>query len=176
MNEVKEDMIKSIKFDPEVYEIEEEFLNHLINLPIFVSKDPIFLRILGYFITREYLTQKDLKLLTGLSTGKISQEVNDLLENGFIEIENVSETGKITYRCKLGGKVILKYAKNITDEVFKWEKELLEIKSDVEKNKQNLEKLKGFELIYRIVNVVLPALSGYKKVREIFIDALKKYQ
>jgi hypothetical protein len=69
--------------------------------------------------------------------------------------------------------VILKYAKNITDEVFKWEKELLEIKSELEKNKQTLKKLKGFEQIHRIVNVVLPALSDYKKIREIFIDALK---
>ena len=176
MNEDKKDKIGTIKFDPEVYILEEELLNHLINSPIFVSKDPIFIKILSYFITREYLTQKDLKRLTGVSTGKISQEVNNLLENGFIEKENVSETGKITYRCKSRGRVILKYAKNITDEIFKWEKELAEIKSEIEKNKQTLGKLKGFEQIHRIVNVVLPALSDYKKVRELFKDALKKYQ
>jgi DNA-binding PadR family transcriptional regulator len=175
MNEDKKDKLGPIKFDPEVYILEEELHNHLLNSPIFASKDPIFIKILGYFITREYLTQKDLKRLTGLSTGKISQEVNDLLENGFIEIENISETGKITYSCKSRGKVILKYAKNIIDGVFKWEKELLEIKDEIEKNKQNLRKLKGFEQIYRIVNVVLPALSDYKKIREIFIDALNKY-
>jgi DNA-binding transcriptional regulator GbsR (MarR family) len=176
MNDDKKDKIKTITFDPEVYLLEEEFLNHLINSPIFVSKDPIFIKILGYFITREYLTQKDLKRLTGLSTGKISQEVNDLVEHRFIEIANISETGKITYSCKSRGMVILKYAKDITDEVFKWEKQLLEIKSEIEENKEKLKNLKGFEKIYKIINVVLPAVSDYKKIRKLFDNALKNYQ
>ena len=176
MNGDKDKKLIIEKFDPEVYLIEEELLNHLINSPIFVSKDPLFIKILGYFITRQYLTQKDLKRLTGLSTGKISQEVNDLLEHGFIEIENVSEKGKITYSCKSRGMVILKYSMDIINEALKWEEELLEIKSELEDNKQSLQKLKGFDQIYKITNVILPSFSNYKELKEIIGNALKKFQ
>ncbi|MFW9785811.1 MAG: hypothetical protein ACFFFB_26235, partial [Candidatus Heimdallarchaeota archaeon] len=57
--------LKKIKFDPEVYIIEDDMLNQLLTSPMFSSRDPMFIRILGYFITRKFLTQKTLQRITG---------------------------------------------------------------------------------------------------------------
>ena len=70
--------VKEILFDPEVYNVEDDIINQLLASPMFSTRDPMFIRILGYFMTRKYLTQKTLKRITGLSSGKISEEVNQL--------------------------------------------------------------------------------------------------
>ncbi|MFW9970951.1 MAG: MarR family transcriptional regulator, partial [Candidatus Odinarchaeota archaeon] len=105
--------IKKIVFDEEVYLIEDDLLNQLAGSPMFSSRDPMFIRILGYFITRKYLTQKKLQRITGLSAGKISEEVNLMAENGLVEIAYISPKGKITYGAESAGEMLLKFSKSI---------------------------------------------------------------
>ena len=83
--------VKEIIFDPEVYILEDDIHNQLSTSRMFSTRDPLFIKLLGLFMTRKYLTQKTLKRITGLSAGKISQEVHHLLEDGLIEKAEVTD-------------------------------------------------------------------------------------
>ncbi|MFX0023540.1 MAG: MarR family transcriptional regulator [Candidatus Hermodarchaeota archaeon] len=160
--------VLKIPFDEEIYLIEEDMHNQLIAM--FSSRDQMFIRILGFFITRKYLTQKTLQRITGLSAGKISEEVNLLLENGLIEKVDVSEKGKITYGADSAGIMLLKFSRSIIYRMAKWDEKLLNLKIELNQNRNNLEKLNGFSRIYNIIEFLLEAISKYKK----FIKLLDK--
>ena len=87
--------MSEMEFDPEVYVIEDDIINHFLSAPFFAPRDPLFIKILMLFITRQHLTQKTIQDITGMSTGKISKEVNNLLKLGFIKIVDKSKKGKL---------------------------------------------------------------------------------
>ncbi len=159
-----------IPFDKEVYLIEDDMLNQLSASAMFSSRDPMFMRILGYFITRKYLTQKTLQKITGLSAGKISEEVNLLLENGLIEKAHVSEKGKITYGAESAGIMLLKFSRSIIYRMAKWDDQLQKMRVELEDDRKVLENLNGYSRIQKIVEFLLVANSKYKK----FIEMLDK--
>ena len=166
----REGEVKKISFDPEIYQIEDDILNQIIASPMFSSRDQMFVRILGYFITRKYITQKKLQKVTGLSAGKISEEVNSLLEDGLIIKSDVSPKGKITYGAESAGILLLKFSRAVITRMAKWDKELEKMKTELEKNRKNLEVLNGYTRIYRICEFLLETISRYK----IFIDMVDK--
>ncbi|MFX1417774.1 MAG: hypothetical protein ACFE9N_02510 [Promethearchaeota archaeon] len=166
----EEKELRKISFDPEVYIVEDDILYQLTTSPMFSGRDPMFIRILGYFITRKYLTQKNLQKITGLSAGKISEEVNLLLENRLIEKSDISAKGKITYGAESAGIMLLKFSRSVINRMTKWHDELLKMRLELEKNKSNLEKLDGYKRIYKINEFLLNSISQYK----IFIDMMDK--
>jgi len=153
-----------IIFHPEVYLVEDDIINQLISLPMFSMRDPMFIRIFGYFMTRKYLTQNTLKAITGLSSGKISEEVNQLLENELIYIASTSEKGKITYGAD--SFILLRFTRNIIIRMRKKVKDLENMKLLLKKNKSDLEFLEGFSQIYKIYDYTLSAISKYSKYFE----------
>lgn len=158
-----EERVSEISFAPEVYAIEDDILNQLLTTPMFLTKDTLFVKILGLFITRKYLTQKTLKRITGLSSGKISQEVNQLLEDNLIEKAKISDKGKITYGAISADLLLLKFSRSIISRTVKWEKELQKMKQEMEDNKFHLEKLRGYERISQIYTYFIDIISKYKK-------------
>lgn len=162
--------VRRIPFDEDVYLIESDMLNQLAASPMFSSRDPMFIRILGYFITRTYLTQKTLQRITGLSAGKISEEVNMLLENGLIEKSDISPKGKITYGAESAGITLLKFTRAVISRMAKWDVELHKMRSELEENRNDLKTLNGYERIYKIFEYLLDSISKYK----IFIDMIDK--
>ena len=54
-------------FDSEVYIIEDEIISTIMNNPLFQARDQFFLKTFGLFITRQYLTQKQIKQATGFT-------------------------------------------------------------------------------------------------------------
>lgn len=161
---------RKIRFDPDVYLIEDDMLNQFAASPMFSSRDPMFIRILVYFITRKYLTQRTIQKITGLSAGKISEEVNLLLENGLIEKADVSPKGKITYGAESAGIILLKFSRSVIDNMAKWDDELQKLRVELEDNRNDLEKLNGYSRIYKINEYLLDSISKYKK----FIDMVDK--
>jgi hypothetical protein len=162
--------VKKISFDPEIYIIEDDILFQLTTSPMFTSRDPMFIRILGYFITRKYLTQKKLQEITGLSAGKISEEVNLLLMNGLIEKTDISLKGKITYGAESAGIILLKFSRSIINSMTKWYNKLIKMRLELEENRNELNKLNGYTRIYKIIEFLLNSISNYR----IFIDILDK--
>lgn len=163
--------MSELKFDPEVYVIEDDIINHFLSAPIFAPRDPLFVRILILFITRKYLTQKTIQDITGMSAGKISEEVNNLLDMRLIEIANKSKKGKITYSANSAGILFLNLTKSIVNRLVKWEKELSDMKKELEHRKKELEHLNGFKRIYQNTTHYLDLIMDYKKVT----DIIEKY-
>lgn len=153
--------VKEIIFDPEVCNVEDDIINQLLASPMFSSRDPMFIRILGLLMTRKYLTQKTLKRITGLSSGKISEQVNQLLEDKLIYKASISDKGKITYGADF--LILLRFSKYIINHMIKWIKELETMKLELENNKSELETLDGYTQIYRIYDYTLNTISRYRE-------------
>ena len=166
----REKEVKNISFDPEIYLIEDDMLNQLINSPMFSSRDPMFVRILGYFITRKYLTQTRLQRVTGLSAGKISEDVNLLLEDELIEKSEISTKGKITYGAESAGKLLLKFSRVVINRMARWDEDLVKMRIELENKRNNLGELNGYTRIYKICEFLLQTISKYK----IFIEKINK--
>ncbi|MFX1568254.1 MAG: MarR family transcriptional regulator [Promethearchaeota archaeon] len=164
----REREVKRIAFQPEIYLIEDDMLNQLINSPMFFSRDPMFVRILGYFITRKYLTQTRLQRITGLSAGKISEDVNLLLEDGLIEKSEISPKGKITYGAESAGKLLLKFSRAVIHRMVRWDEKLLKLRIELENKRNNLGELNGYRRIFKICEFLLETISKYK----IFIEKI----
>ncbi|MBY8990584.1 MAG: hypothetical protein KGD58_07510 [Candidatus Lokiarchaeota archaeon] len=165
--------MSEIEFDPEVFLIEEEIFNLLASTPMFVGRDPMFIKILGLFMTRKYLTQKTLQRITGLSAGKISEEVNEMLQMGLIEKADISKKGKIIYSANSAGLMLLKFSKSIVNRMVKWEKEIKEMKLELETNKELLENENGYTRILELYSYFLDAVKKYRKSFEAIDDEIK---
>ena len=111
-------MSDNTSLDPDLQKIEDEVIEFLMTSPLFMGEKPIFLTIKSYFITRESLTQKELKKLTGYSSGAISQELNRLVEKGMIEVSKISSSGEKTYQMKSIVISFLNYYLNYFKEII----------------------------------------------------------
>ena len=165
--------MSEIKFDPEVYIIEDEMINQLAASLMFFGRDPVFIRLLGLFMTRKDLTQKTLQRITGLSAGKISEEVNQLLEMDLIKKADVSKKGKIIYSANSAGLVLLKFSKSIINIMVNWEQGLEEMKLELDSNKTLLENEKGYNRITELNNFFLDAIKKYKKSFDVMDEKVR---
>ena len=164
---IETDLNDDIDFDPEIVLIEKEIMNFLIKSKLLVKLKPIFIKILSLFITRKSLTQRDLKKLTDLSAGTISQEINKMLENEIIEVSKTSESGLITYSMTSVAISFMNFNKIIINNILKWQDELNRVKSELEKNKKEFQNIRGYKGIYDFVNIILPIIPAYKESLEI---------
>jgi len=160
---IETDLNDDIDFDPEIVQIEKEIMNFLIKSRLLVKLKPIFIKILSLFITRKSLTQKDLKKLTDLSAGTISQEINKMLENEIIEVTKTSESGLITYSMTSVAISFMNFNKIIINNILKWHDELNRVKSELEKNEKEFQNIRGYKGIYDFVNIILPIIPAYKE-------------
>ena len=124
-------------------------------------------------MTRKYLTQKTLQRITGLSAGKISEEVNEMLQTRLIEKADISKKGKIIYSAKSAGLMLLKFSKSIINRMVKWENEINEIKLELETNKMLLENENGYTRILELYSYFLDAVKKYRKSFEAIDDEVK---
>ncbi|MFX1322303.1 MAG: hypothetical protein ACFFAQ_11745 [Promethearchaeota archaeon] len=173
---IETDLNDAIDFDPEIVQIEKEIMNFLIKSRLLVKLKPIFIKILSLFITRKSLTQKDLKKLTDLSAGTISQEINKMLENGIIEVTKTSESGQITYSMNSVAISFMNFNKIVINDILKWQDELNRIKAELEKNEKEFQNIRGFKGIYDYVNIMQPIIPVYKESLEIINRLIKVHK
>ncbi|MFX1275844.1 MAG: hypothetical protein ACFFBP_05335 [Promethearchaeota archaeon] len=157
-----------VRFDPEIKKIENEIITYFLNSILGEGRSEITSTILFYFITRKELTQKNLQRLTGISAGKISQEVNDFVRMNLIKILNKSSTGEITYSMESIESEIFNRGINIIKSNLKWENKLLEIKREMEENQEKLHKLNGYEKIRINIEEHLVRFTGYKNLLKVW--------
>lgn len=158
--------MSEINFDSEVYQIEDDIINHFVSSQMFSDRDPFFVKIFALFITRKYITQKTLKKVTGLSAGKVSEEVNHLLNMGLIEKGEITKKGKITYVASSVGLMYLRFSRHSLTNLIDWEKEFLEMKTELNTKKSALERLEGYKRIKELNAFFLEIISNYKKTLE----------
>ena len=165
--------MSEIQFDPEVYLIEDDIINYFLSSPMFTARDPLFIKILLLFMTRKYLTQATLQNITHMSAGKICEEVNRLLELGFIEISDKSKKGKITYVAKDAGLVLLQFTRNTINQLVKWQDELAETMNELESNASKLSDLNGFKRLYENYRFYLELISNYERALDLLDSTIK---
>ena len=59
---------------------------------------------------------------------------------------------------------------------LKWEPKFLEIKRELEDNREELQKLNGYDEVKDFVEVNLMRFSGYKGIIKLWEDLKKKYE
>ena len=146
-------------FTPEIKEIENEIVQFLSTSPIFIGQNPLLKKIKAYFATRKNLTQSQLQELTGYSSGAISQALKDLVNTGYIQKSRTSSTGEITYSME---SIILAYLTAHVDAIkisMKLGADIEKIKKDLESNKEDLEKLNGYDVLYKWVEMFLGIIA-----------------
>ncbi len=150
-------------FNPKVKKIEDDIINFIMNSRLFSGKDTISLLVLGYFLTRRVLTQKDLKDLTGLSTGKISRELNRLIYLGYIE-KQPTKGSQTHYHIKSAKLSLFPYISEFLNVVKKWELSFKQIKKQIEENNTEFEQYENFKTISEIVNFYLQSVPHIKSI------------
>ncbi|MFX1451212.1 MAG: hypothetical protein ACFFCM_10245 [Promethearchaeota archaeon] len=162
------------RFDPEIKKIEDEIIKKLLTYTIFSIRGEITSKILFYFITRKDLSQSKLQKLTGFSAGKISQELNNFLEFDLIKISKNSKP----WVYSMDSVVVETFSRAISllKANLKWEEQFLEIKRDLEENREELEKLNGYNKIKDFLDANLIRFAGFKNIIKLWEDLKKKYE
>ena len=142
------------EFDNDIKAIEEDIFKFLMSYSLFIGQKTTFTTIKIYFITRKSLTQEKLQELTGFSRGTISQELKKLISMELIEKTSVSNTGEITYLMKNPIIAFVHSFSDLTNDISKFANKIDAIKDDIEKEKDLIEDLHGFDKIYQLVNVL----------------------
>ncbi|MFX1337874.1 MAG: hypothetical protein ACFFDK_04640 [Promethearchaeota archaeon] len=151
-------------FNDEIKIIEDDIIDFFTYTPMFFGKTELFSKTFAYFITRKTLTQKKIRKLTGLSAGKVSQEINNLLNYGIIEITEKSETGQLTYQMKSVISAFLKISSNILSEYMKWKDKIEKIKFELEEQREVLKTLNGYKEVLKFSKYFTDVLPIYEKI------------
>jgi len=157
-------------YDRNVRKIEKEIVDYLIQSPLYSTRNEITSRILLYIIFRKETTQNILKNLTGYSSGKISEELNNLVYSGMIIRKKIPGIRKKVYTFESVEQISTTRVKNIITALLKWEGELDKMKNEMETNRSKLEKMNGYSNILNVIDFYLPTIKLYEK----FAESLKE--
>lgn len=163
-------------FDVEIREIENDIFKYLMSYSLFIGQKPTFTAIKIYFITRESLTQEKLQKLTGFSRGTISQELKKLISMDLIEKTSVSTSGEITYTMKNPIMAFIHSFKNLRKDISKFAESINTVKEDIDKEKELIENLHGFERVYQLVNALANAIPFSLELIKMIERELINYQ
>ena len=169
-------MITVEEFDDEIIAIEKDIFKFLMSYSFFIGQKTTFTTIKIYFITRKSLTQEKLQELTGFSRGTISQELKKLISMGLIEKTSVSNTGEITYLMKNPIIAFIHSFSTLTNDISKFANKIDAIKNDIEKEKDLIEDLHGFDKIYQLVNVLANSIPFSLELMKMIKKELAIYQ
>ena len=164
------------EFDDDIIAIEKDIFKFLMSYSLFIGQKTTFTTIKIYFITRKSLTQEKLQELTGFSRGTISQELKKLISMALIEKTNVSNTGEITYLMKNPIIAFVHSFSNLMNDISKFAYKIDALKDDIEKEKDLIEDLHGFDKIYQLVNVLANSIPFSLELVKTIQKELALYQ
>jgi len=149
-----------------VRKIEEEVVDFLLNSPIYSTRNEITSKILIYIILRKEITQNLLKNLTGYSSGKISQELNNLVGSGMIIRKKIPGVRKKLYTFKSVEQISTARIKNIIKTMVKWQDDFDEMREEMITKRSKLESMNGYDNILKVIDFYIPAIKVYEKFAE----------
>ncbi len=156
--------------------VEQVLVNLVLNSELFIIEEIKYHPIIAYLITRKSLTQSELKNLTGLSVGLISEGLNYLNEQGYVEIQKVQGIRKKRYVLKSVGYFnffkFYKRFKNIANN----KKKLEQILDELERRKNELKDLNGYNIIKKKVEQFLEQFKVVDFGIKIFQKALEDFR
>jgi DNA-binding transcriptional regulator GbsR (MarR family) len=149
-----------------VRKLEKDIVDHLIQSPLYSTRNEITSRILLYIILRKEITQSLLKVLTGYSSGKISQELNNLVDSGMIIKKKIPGIRKKVYTFESVEQISTTRVKNIIATMIKWQDEIEKMKNEMETKRTKLENMNGYDNIMSVIDFSIPTIKIYKKLAE----------
>jgi len=157
-----------------IYDLEEKLILLIEKSPLFSFLKSDYIRIMGYFITREKLTQQNLKTLTGYSVGHISQGLNKLLELEIIESYKEKGARQSTYIMKSIGYSLLKRFLGAIRKGNEFKPMLIEINDQMENRKEEWRDLNGYSQIKTFVEERIEMMRYFDFLEEIMENELNK--
>ncbi len=158
--------MSEVDFSQDLKDFEAEIIQFIIKSQLLIVEKSSTAEILSYFITRKRLTQSEIKELTGLSRGTISQELNNLIERNVIQETNPNNSKIIVYSMEsvtLG--FINSYLHSIKD-YLKYKKRFIRIQKDLESKKEQFQQFDEFNGIYQLTSLYLRAFPVIESVIE----------
>lgn len=159
-------------FDSEIKAFENELIDFFKYQSVYSTLKEFMLIVFVYFITRKVLTQSKIKELTGLSVGKISQVVNNLIKKGHITKLNKAkyknlipkklERQKFYAMITISNSFFLSGI-NSLKVMLKWESNFVSIKMELNELRNELEKLFGYQKVEKVVNDLVDLMPIYKR-------------
>jgi DNA-binding transcriptional regulator GbsR (MarR family) len=141
-----------------------------------MGQDPIQVTILSYFIIKRELTQDEIKELTGLSRGTISQEVNELINMKMIKRKRRSNFRKFIYEMNSIEYSFLQTYKVSVQDLIKWDKKLIKMNEKMQLIKNthfNASKYKSIEKILKLLKNSITFTEEIYKIINKEIESLK---
>lgn len=158
-------------FDPKVRAVEKEIVEFFaLTSSEFTGRNPIVSKVMTYFCIRKNLTQKELRELTGFSSGTISKTVRQLLDMNVITKETVPGTHTHVYRMDklpfVSPRYFLRTETVMETKILK----LKEMKKTLEANKKEMEKFES----YKKINLTVTQLLQILPTVSVFMDRLEE--
>ncbi|MCP4762821.1 MAG: hypothetical protein GY870_13665 [archaeon] len=161
------DLFVEIEFDEKLVLFEQKIIGFLHDTLFSNSKGPANLVILPYFFTRGMLMQKQIKKLTNLSVGAISQGLKDLETRHLIEKrKNLPRI----YRIRSVSLAVVYRLYKMFSIIIDWNEKFNEMKTTLEKE---ADMLKG-DVIYSNIKLYVDEILKITPMYEDFNSILSK--
>lgn len=135
------------QFDKTVEEIELELMKYTSKYRMFIFQNPSHSKIYAAFVIKKRLTQEDLRKLTGLSSGVISEGLRYFLDHGLIEKYKLPKKRKKYYIMESIGLTNFTRFHERFHTVMKFKLTLDEMVLEIQDREEELNKLHGFAKI-----------------------------
>jgi len=146
-----------------VKEVEDEFLEFLIDWDFLKKTNTPSPLIMGHFITRKTLTQQQIRDLSALSIAKVYKEINKLEKNfGLIQKTRDKKNNQVLYVIENVYLTMVKLLAHGSERIVAWEEKFSLAKENLRKNKKKYENLEGYKDILHWVNFFLKIINFYK--------------
>jgi len=163
-------------FDPEIVQIERDLMNFLVDGMVNVSgRDPILSTVMAIFYTRKELTQQDLQILTKFSAGTISKTVRQLIDMKTITKDIIPGTHKHIYKMEKLPYGSPSYIMSTGQMIGGMTDDLKNMKEVLDKHKEDMKVIEGFEKVYSIVSQLNGVLTSVPKFMKILEKELEEY-
>ncbi|MFW9990997.1 MAG: hypothetical protein ACFFD4_02945 [Candidatus Odinarchaeota archaeon] len=152
-------------------EIERDIVNHFmeeLQETLFHGQNDSTVLMLAYFFTRGTLTQKQLRKITGLSVGAVSQGVKLLLAWKFIEKNPTFDSHyRAPYQMKSVKKTYLNFFAEILRRRMQSKPHLEKIRDELDIEFAKLNTLHGYKEVYNTVSQLLRIFPIHERALEL---------
>lgn len=174
----KEDLRNiDVVIDPEIKQIEDKIIDYFLYSSAYSTLDELTNRVYIYFFTRKVLTQKKLRYLTGLSLGKISQIVKQLIDVDTIEKLNKNENRTIIpadmkrqqiYTMISIQRSFFKSGLTSGKKILKNKSRFQELMSELVAYEAELKTLNGYDKVLEVLKNYFRLFMIFDKIEQIF--------
>ncbi|MFX0095028.1 MAG: hypothetical protein ACFFBD_25050 [Candidatus Hodarchaeota archaeon] len=150
----------------DIGEIEHEIVDFFIKSPLFYFQKSSLSKLFGLLFINESLSQKQLKQLSGFSSGAISQDLKVLEAFGFVirEPTSHSRSSKYAYKMVPVSTTLLKLVITLAETRMRWKPVLEGMKRELEDKFVELSVLNGYNAIYTIISVLIRYMPIYEEL------------